>query len=187
VRGSSRPRYGIESEAPPSRAGSYSQSRPTAPATTPRRPPATATGSAKSSSSGSAGASTAFWSQDWFTDREREVGKAVAAYESAVAASDDPDAAILASAIPAPPPASVFPRGKERGPRPNVYAWNQIDDFTDRDLQAMVRWIESDTLLRSREDLIAEVMAELGFERRGKKIVSRISAAIDAVRAQPSV
>jgi hypothetical protein len=63
---------------------------------------------------------------------------------------------------------------------------DQIDDFTDRDLQAMVRWIESDTLLRSREDLIAEVMAELGFERRGKKIVSRISAAIDAVRAQPT-
>jgi hypothetical protein len=58
----------------------------------------------------------------------------------------------------------------------------QVDD---RDLQAMVRWIESDTLLRSREDLIAEVMAELGFERRGKKITSRISAAIDAVRAQP--
>lgn len=48
----------------------------------------------------------------------------------------------------------------------------------------MVRLIKSDTLLRSREDLIAEVIAELGFERRGKKIVSRIGAAIDPVRTQ---
>jgi hypothetical protein len=50
----------------------------------------------------------------------------------------------------------------------------------------MVRWIESDTLLRSREDLIAELMSELGFERRGKKTVSRMSSAIDTVRARGS-
>ena len=65
---------------------------------------------------------------------------------------------------------------------PDVYAWGQIDDYTDAQLQALVRWIESDTLLRSRDDLISEVMSELGFARRGKKIVGRIGAAIDAVR-----
>jgi very-short-patch-repair endonuclease len=125
------------------------------------------------------------WSQDWFTDRKHEIEKAVAAYHAAVGESDDPAAAAPAAIVPAAPPVAAAPRGKERTPRPGLFAWGQIDEFTDRDLQSMVLWIESDTLLRSREDLIAEVMAELGFERRGKKIVSRIAAAIDAVRAQP--
>jgi very-short-patch-repair endonuclease len=124
------------------------------------------------------------WSQDWFTDRKREIDKAVAAYHAAVGASDDPAAAAPASTIPAPPLRPAAPRGKERGPRPNLFRWGQIDEFTDRDLQTMVRWIESDTLLRSREDLIVEVMADLGFARRGRKIVSRIGAAIDTVRTQ---
>lgn len=126
------------------------------------------------------------WSQDWFTDREGEIGKAVAAYHAAVSASDDP-ASTTATATVAPPlspPAA--PRGKDRGPRPNILRWGQIDEFSDRDLQAMVRWIEADTLLRSREDLITEVMSELGFERRGKKIVSRIGRAIDTVRVRPN-
>jgi len=126
------------------------------------------------------------WSQDWFAERKREIDKAVAAYRTAVSVSDDPTAAAPAPNVPAPPSVMSAPRrGKERTPRPGLFAWGEIDEFTDRDLQAMVRWIESDTLLRSREDLIAEVMSELGFERRGKKIVRRIGAAIDAVRAQP--
>lgn len=121
------------------------------------------------------------WSQDWFTERKREIEKTVAAYHAAVVASNAPSAALAAPKVVA-PPAPPTARGRERGPRPDVYRWGQIDEFTDRDLQTMVRWIESDTLLRSREDLIAELMAELGFERRGKRIVGRIGAAIDAVR-----
>ena len=121
------------------------------------------------------------WSQDWFTDRRQEVEKAVAAYTAAVKLSDDPAAAPPAPVAIAPAPAA--PVGVQRGPRPELHPWGQIDAFTDQDLQAMVRWIESDTLLRSRDDLIQAVMTELGFARRGKKIVTRIGAAIDAVRA----
>jgi very-short-patch-repair endonuclease/Mrp family chromosome partitioning ATPase len=123
------------------------------------------------------------WSQDWFANREREVEKAVAAYRAAIEASDNPGAgapAPVASPRPAPPPAA--PRRVERGPRPNIPPWGQIDQFTDQQLEEMVRWIESDTLLRSRDELIDEVMRQLGFERRGKRIVARIGAAIDAVR-----
>lgn len=120
------------------------------------------------------------WSQDWFIDRKREIDKAVAAYHAAVADCDNPSATFAApTGAPAPPAPT---QGKSRGLRPDLLSWGQIDEFTDRDLEAMVRWIESDTLLRSRQDLISEVMAELGFERRGKKIVGRIGAAIDAVR-----
>jgi hypothetical protein len=51
-------------------------------------------------------------------------------------------------------------------------------------LQEVVRWIESDTLLRIEDKLVAEVMKELGFQRRGKKVVARIIAAIRAVRGK---
>jgi very-short-patch-repair endonuclease len=121
------------------------------------------------------------WSQDWFTERAREIDKAVAAYRAAVVASDHPSEVAPETSSPA-APVPVASQGKGRGPRPDLYAWGQIDEFTDSDLQTMVRWIEEDTLLRSREDLIAAVMSELGFERRGKKIVGRIGAAIDAAR-----
>lgn len=120
------------------------------------------------------------WSQDWFTDRAREVEKALAAYRAAVAASRD-DLPVPSPPGPTPLPPSTAPR-PSRGPRPHVYPWGQIDQFRDQDLRAIVRWIESDTLLRSREELIAETMHELGFERRGKKIVARIGSAIDGVR-----
>jgi hypothetical protein len=40
----------------------------------------------------------------------------------------------------------------------------------------------SDTLLRPKEQLIDEAMRELGFQRRGKKIVAAIEQAIDATR-----
>jgi very-short-patch-repair endonuclease len=117
------------------------------------------------------------WSQDWFNDRRREIEKSVAAYHAAVAAADNPH---LTPEVPAPvtPVASV----PHRGPRPNIHGSGQIDDFADSEIQAVVRWIESDTLLRSREELIETTMSELGFHRRGRKIVSRIGAAVDTVR-----
>ncbi|HEX7298873.1 MAG TPA: AAA domain-containing protein [Solirubrobacteraceae bacterium] len=116
------------------------------------------------------------WSQDWFDDRAGEIEKAVVAYRAAI----DGATSVAATAPPSPPTTATQP---ERGPRPDVYAWGEIDDYSDAELQALVRWIESDTLLRSREELIAEVMSELGFTRRGSKIVGRIAAAIDRARS----
>lgn len=124
------------------------------------------------------------WSQDWFRQRQREIERVQAAYQAALIASDTEEGAdaCIEPAVeyvrhPAEPPRP------QRGPRPNIMAWGEIDLFTDDDLQLMVRWIESDTLLRSRDALIAETMRELGFKRRGKKIVGRIGAAVDAVRS----
>ncbi len=122
------------------------------------------------------------WSHDWFTERKhaRSTRRSPPTRPpSSPAITHQPRRRSLHCS---PRPYRIASPSKVRGPRPDLYPWGQIDEFTDRDLQAMVLWIESDTLLRSREDLIAAVMSELGFERRGKKIVSRIGAAIDAVR-----
>lgn len=44
------------------------------------------------------------------------------------------------------------------------------------------RWIESDELIRTQDELILETMRELGFQKRGKKIVAAIEAAIFQAR-----
>jgi hypothetical protein len=42
----------------------------------------------------------------------------------------------------------------------------------------LVRWIESDELIRTKDELVLETIRELGFQRRGTKIVAAIEAAI---------
>lgn len=127
------------------------------------------------------------WSQDWFRERQREIERVQAAYRAAVVEGDteEPEEVPVEPDLEQAPHPAEPPR-PQRGPRPNITAWGEIDMFTDNDLRAMVRWIESDTLLRSREALITETMRELGFKRRGKKIVGRIGAAVDAVRSSPA-
>lgn len=54
-----------------------------------------------------------------------------------------------------------------------------ITDYRPEELVAIVTWISSDTLLRTREQLLSETMSELGFQRRGARIETAIIAAID--------
>jgi hypothetical protein len=58
-----------------------------------------------------------------------------------------------------------------------------IDEYSDDDLARLVRWIESDGLLRTGEQLLGQMIEALGFERRGTRIVARIEAAIASSRA----
>jgi very-short-patch-repair endonuclease len=123
------------------------------------------------------------WSYDWFANREAEVAKALAAYQCAVEAVDKDDGKTDGSPPdPKPAPSQESP---SRAPRPAVVPSGRIDEFTDNDLRAMVRWVESDTLLRTEDALLAEVMRECGFERRGRKIVGRITDAIRHVHGLP--
>ena len=46
----------------------------------------------------------------------------------------------------------------------------------------LVGWIESDGLLRTDEDLMAEMQRELGFKRRGKRIEDALARAIRRAR-----
>lgn len=120
------------------------------------------------------------WSQEWFTHRQTEIDKVVAAYRAAVEA--DEETSVPAAPALVPVAIEEIDSGRQRAARPDVPPYGQIDDYDDRQLEAVVRWVVSDTLLRSREELLSEVMRELGFARRGRKIVARIGAAIDAVR-----
>jgi Arc/MetJ family transcription regulator len=46
----------------------------------------------------------------------------------------------------------------------------------------VIHWIESDTLLRTEDDLLAETMRTLGFKRRGPNITATLHRAITQAR-----
>lgn len=132
------------------------------------------------------------WSQDWFYQREREVQRAVAAYGEAVAKADrlasvDVLGAQVTEPDAAPEHAHTKPASSTGTRRVGLCPVRRgraggIDAYAPSELVAAVRWIESDTLLRTEEELLAETMDLLGFTRRGSKIVAAITAAIHQAR-----
>jgi very-short-patch-repair endonuclease len=125
------------------------------------------------------------WSQDWFSNKEREIARAVAAYQNAVLhadgvrtisasrrnGSEDPTASDAADET-----------APQRSARPPVSPYLNITEYSHAQLRQIVRWIKSDTLLRTQDQLLGEVMQDLGFQKRGKRIVGAIEAAIVAER-----
>jgi very-short-patch-repair endonuclease len=137
------------------------------------------------------------WSTDWFRNCEAEIERAVAAWHAAVQAADALDDRPV---VPGPPPPVAIvapaerdpagemvkpsaPNGRARGPRPAVPSGVPIDQHPPQDLVAVVRWIESDGLLRTEGELVAEAMQELGYQRRGARIVDALTRAARSARA----
>lgn len=121
------------------------------------------------------------WSQDWFNHKEREIRRAVDAYESALTAEPSRTAPEplqhvidVEAEVAAIPPRRTLGRPPLRG--------GAITDYSRSDLQMWVRYVQSDTLLRSEDQLLTDVMLELGFNRRGSRIVAAITDAIRTVR-----
>lgn len=74
-------------------------------------------------------------------------------------------------------------RPTRTGPRPIDVRRHSIEDYWPEELDSLIRWIESDTLLRTEDALLTEVMRELGFSRRGAKIKAAIAESIRRVRS----
>ena len=126
------------------------------------------------------------WSTAWFRDRDSELDKAEAAWKRACQIVDrGPD---RPEAPPAQPPPAATAAAPQRGARPRVprrgaRGYEAITDYTLPQLVQLVRWIESDTLLRTEEDLLQEMMEDLGFRRRGSRITERLNQAIGEARS----
>ncbi|GDY33399.1 AAA domain-containing protein [Gandjariella thermophila] len=116
------------------------------------------------------------WASDWFEDPQAETVRIVERWHQAVAEADrEPE-----------PPASVdLPTvddvtvGADRGPRPRVPRRGKIDEYADHEIVAVCRWLLADRLPLDRETRIDQAIQQLGFRRRGRKIVERINAAFD--------
>ena len=126
------------------------------------------------------------WSQDWFYHREKEVARAIVAYKAAVAAADNGDRRPAPNRSPAqdiPAPSAGTGRAvSRRGPCPIWPTGEGIDSYTHAELVALIRWIESDTLLRTEDELLGEAVRQLGFKKRGRRIVDALTFAIRQAR-----
>ncbi len=121
------------------------------------------------------------WSTSWLRDPIAELAKVQTAWKEAVAAID--------SGLPARPtvphlrskPATSMPTPpRRRSPRPRLLApGTPIGQYTDSQLDALVRWIRSDGLLRTEEELVDAARSELGSSRLGPVIRERLT---DSVR-----
>src|SRR5665213_2312959 len=126
------------------------------------------------------------WSQEWFHHREREIERAVAAYRVAVDACDQPDGRVAGTSTPMSSELGDGGSGvlgtnvPERSVPMPVPRMLPITDYTDAQLVRLIRWIESDTLLRTPEELREAAIQALGYRRRGLRIVAALDAAIAA-------
>ena len=133
------------------------------------------------------------WSQDWFNNKPEEIKRAKAAYNAALEAADNggrkgspaqeardvagesggDELITLTDVVEVP----------ERGPCPILFRQrDSIDDYERYELVELVKWIESDTLPRTKDAVLDEAIKTLGFKRRGKKIVAALEQAIAAAR-----
>jgi hypothetical protein len=111
------------------------------------------------------------WSTDWFMRRDEEVERAVQAFHRAVAVSDlakvtKPALAGASTADLANSP-KLASRSAAAAP---IQVRPSITDYSDRELQSLLAWVQSDGKLRTHDEIADEMFAALPFSRRGSKI-----------------
>jgi hypothetical protein len=127
------------------------------------------------------------WSTDWFADPANEVAKIRTAYDQAVirSAADGqyPErATVTPPGPPQPEHRLAAPRPVRQAPQPWLQPGLTIDQYSQHELGQLARWIESDGTLHTEDQVLAEMMAELGFQRRGSKIEPTLRTAIRIAR-----
>jgi very-short-patch-repair endonuclease len=113
------------------------------------------------------------WSTDWFNDADGEVQAVLDSFEAAVDRADMQKPEPIADM----PTAWELPVGRRQLPRPSFAPGLPIDEYPRSSLMEIVRWVRSDDVIRSSDDEVAVIMGELGFQRRGPRILRTIGDA----------
>jgi len=119
------------------------------------------------------------WSTAWYANQVAETARLMSEYQRALSGDG----------VNEPPPATA-PRhgnvgnvpGSTRGRWPGVTRGLPITEYSERELDLVARWIRSDGLLRTDDDMLVEIMRALGFQRRRSRIEAAIRAAIERTR-----
>ena len=86
-------------------------------------------------------------------------------------------------AIPTPTPAPLeleqSVTAARTGRRPQIYSGEPITSYSHAQLGALIRWVKSDQVVRTRDEVFTEAMKELGFKKRGARIRVALDDAID--------
>jgi hypothetical protein len=67
-----------------------------------------------------------------------------------------------------------------RTSRPVIRPRENIDEYEFEELVRLIRWIKSDSRLRTDEEILSEAAQELGFKRRGVRIEEKLRRAIES-------
>ncbi len=118
------------------------------------------------------------WSLDWAMHREQQIARIVQSYRQ-VTAGPPPQPTPAIDSTPSQTQSAAAPT---RRPRPPVPRRDNIDNYSDFELVDLISWIRSDGLLRTDEDIMAEMVKELGFSRRGSRINARLRAVLASLR-----
>jgi very-short-patch-repair endonuclease len=127
------------------------------------------------------------WSTDWFMRKDEEVNRALAAYKNAVASVDgSSDAGEVSNTVPSSMNRdSPLIEAHGRRMRPNTRRCDTITEYSEGELMALLDWIESDGRLRTDEEIMDELLPELGFQRRGARIEGVFKTALEKHRNRP--
>lgn len=119
------------------------------------------------------------WSTDYRRDPDKVIQQTKQAYVNALASLEhrheqqqEPNTRPGVKPITQVPPTRPKPLSMPRG--------RSIAEYTDKQLLETVRWVASDRLLRTDNELVEETMQTLGFKRRGSRITERITRAVRA-------
>jgi very-short-patch-repair endonuclease len=119
------------------------------------------------------------WSTDWFSNPDREVQRVLEAYQNALDSGyfddedieDEPDNELEIPTRTAPHPGFGFGR--------------PITEYTSRQIDTVVKYILSDGLLRSDDEIIEEASKEIfGFAKTGPRIKKLLTEAITRVQSR---
>ena len=89
-----------------------------------------------------------------------------------------PPAGAAWSSLPPPTGPPSHPAGPPRT-APAIDVGEPITTYSTAQLDQLIAWIRSDTLLRTDDELLDIAIDELGYRRRGAGIVEALQAAID--------
>jgi very-short-patch-repair endonuclease len=124
------------------------------------------------------------WSTDWFNDPDGEIAKVRAAYEQAIMRTGATDRRQQQTRSDAPPQPQPQTPSARRKPRPWLEQGLTTDKYEPRDLCRLAEWIESDGILRTEEEVLAEMMLALGRRRKTEKADAVLRAAIRTTRSR---
>ncbi|HEX3820307.1 MAG TPA: AAA domain-containing protein [Candidatus Sulfotelmatobacter sp.] len=128
------------------------------------------------------------WSTDWFTQKAGEIERASKAFKEAITFADklDQSAVHLDNHENGNGGEHISPSSshRKRGSKPIIPVRTSIAQYTPSELAQLLRWIASDGLLRTDDQIMDEMIAVLGFSRRGARIERALKSALESWRVR---
>lgn len=118
------------------------------------------------------------WSTDWFIRKEDEIQRALKAFSESVVFADKLDGGVVQPNHNNGIHHDTVSAVTQRGPRPPVPIRASINEYRVGELIQLLKWIASDSQLRTDDQIIDEIVPMLGFSRRGVRIESAVRSAI---------